>query len=155
MQPGQRVSVELEVENQAPTQTSFLLVEDRLPSQLGRSARLVVAALPGKGRQRVRYSITPHRRGRFALGPLTVDLSDPFALTRLRVEFDEREDLVVTPEVEDLTGGARLAVRRDEWARPRQASVPDRATSSTRCVRTSKATTCAGSTGRASPAATS
>ncbi len=105
VQPGQRVSVELEVENQAPTQTSFLLVEDRLPSQLGRSARLVVAALPGKGRQRVRYSITPHRRGRFALGPLTVDLSDPFALTRLRVEFDEREDLVVTPEVEDLTGG--------------------------------------------------
>jgi uncharacterized protein (DUF58 family) len=105
VQPGQRVQVELEVENQSPTQTSFLLIEDRLPASLGRSARLVVAALPGKERQRVRYSITPRQRGRYSLGPLSVDLSDPFALTKLRIEFDEREDLVVAPEVEQLVGG--------------------------------------------------
>jgi uncharacterized protein (DUF58 family) len=105
IQPGQRVYVELEVENQSPTQTSFLLVEDRLPAALGRSARLVIASLHGKARQRVRYSLTPRQRGRYTLGPLTVDLSDPFALTKLRVEFDEREDLVVAPEVESLTGG--------------------------------------------------
>jgi uncharacterized protein (DUF58 family) len=105
VQPGQRVYVELEVENQSPTATSFLLVEDRLPAALGRSARLVIASLQAKDRQRVRYSLTPRRRGRYTLGPLTVDLSDPFALTKLRVEFDEREDLVVAPEVEVLTGG--------------------------------------------------
>ena len=105
VQPGQRVQVELEVENQSPTQTSFLLIEDRLPASLGRSARLVIAALPGKDRQRVRYSITPRQRGRYTLGPLSVDLSDPFALTKLRIEFDEREDLVVAPEVEQLAGG--------------------------------------------------
>ena len=105
IQPGQRVYVELEVENQSPTQTSYLLIEDRLPAALGRSARLVIASLQGRDRQRVRYSLTPRRRGRYTLGPLSVDLSDPFALTRLRVEFDEREDLVVAPEVETLTGG--------------------------------------------------
>jgi uncharacterized protein (DUF58 family) len=105
VQPGQRVHVELEVENQTPTQTPFLLVEDRLPSQLGRSGRLVIASLPPKARQRVRYSITPHQRGRYTLGPISVDLSDPFALTKLRVEFDEREQLVVTPEIEVLGGG--------------------------------------------------
>src|SRR6185436_14177562 len=105
VQPGQRVHVELEVENQSPTQTSFLLVEDRLPASLGRSARLVISSIPGKDRQRVRYSITPRQRGRYALGPVSVDLSDPFALTKLRVEFDEREDLVVAPEVEQLAGG--------------------------------------------------
>jgi uncharacterized protein (DUF58 family) len=105
IQPGQRVYVELEVENQSPTQTSFLLVEDRLPAALGRSARLVIAALHGRDRQYVRYSLTPRHRGRYTLGPLTVDLSDPFALTKLRVEFDEREDLVVAPEVENLAGG--------------------------------------------------
>jgi uncharacterized protein (DUF58 family) len=105
IQPGQRVQVELEVENLSPTSTSFLLVEDRLPAALGRSARLVVASLHGKDRQRVRYALSPRKRGRYTLGPLTVDLSDPFALTKLRVEFDEREDLVVTPEVENLTGG--------------------------------------------------
>lgn len=105
VQPGQRVQVELEVENQSPTATSFLLVEDRLPSSLGRSARLVISSISGKERQPVRYSITPRQRGRYALGPVTVDLSDPFALTKLRVEFDEREDLVVAPEVEQLAGG--------------------------------------------------
>jgi uncharacterized protein (DUF58 family) len=105
VQPGQRVHVELEIENQAPAQTSFLLVEDRLPSQLGRSARLVVASLPARGRQRVRYSLTPHQRGRYTLGPLTADLSDPFGLTKLRVEFDERDELVVAPEVEILGAG--------------------------------------------------
>jgi uncharacterized protein (DUF58 family) len=105
VQPGQRVYVELEVENQSPTQTSFLLVEDRLPAALGRSARLVISSLHGRDRQRVRYSLTPRQRGRYTLGPLSVDLSDPFALTKLRVEFDEREELVVAPEVESLTGG--------------------------------------------------
>jgi uncharacterized protein (DUF58 family) len=105
VQPGQRVHVELEVENMAPTQASFLLVEDRLPAQLGRSARLVVASLPSRSRQRVRYSLTPHQRGRYVLGPLSADLSDPFALSRLRVEFDQRDELVVAPEVEVLTGG--------------------------------------------------
>jgi uncharacterized protein (DUF58 family) len=105
VQPGQRVHVELEVENQSPTQTSFLLVEDRLPAPLGRSARLVIASLSGRKRQRVRYSITPRQRGRYTLGPVTIDLSDPFALTKMRIEFDEREDLVVAPEVEQLVGG--------------------------------------------------
>jgi uncharacterized protein (DUF58 family) len=105
VQPGQRVHVELEVENQSPTQTSFLLVEDRLPASLGRSARLVISSLPARERQRVRYSLTPRQRGRYSLGPVAIDLSDPFALSKLRVEFDEREDLVVAPEVEQLAGG--------------------------------------------------
>lgn len=105
VQPGQRVTVELEVENQAATQASFLLLEDQLPAALGRSARLVIAGLPAKGKQRVSYSLAAQTRGRYTLGPLTVDLSDPFALTKLRVEFDEREELVVTPEVEQLAGG--------------------------------------------------
>ena len=105
VQPGQRVTVELEIENQAATQTSFLLLEDQLPPALGRSARLVVAGLPPKGKQRASYSVSAQTRGRYTLGPLTVDLSDPFALTKLRVQFDEREELVVTPEVEQLAGG--------------------------------------------------
>lgn len=105
VQPGQRVHVELDVENQTSGQTSFLLIEDRLPAALGRSARLVIASLHPRASQRVRYSVVPRRRGRYVLGPLTVDLSDPFALTKVRVEFDARDELVVAPEVENLVGG--------------------------------------------------
>jgi uncharacterized protein (DUF58 family) len=104
VQPGTRVTVELAVENRSPAPTSFLLFEDRLPSALGRSARLVVSGVPGRGVQRASYTIVPQIRGRYPIGPMTLDVTDPFALTRQRVEFEEREELLVTPEVEDLAG---------------------------------------------------
>lgn len=102
--PGTRVTVHLEIENRSTAATSFLLLEDRLPPPLGRPARLVVSAIPGRQSQQVAYTVLPQTRGRYQLGPLVVDLSDPFALVRQRLEFDERDDLLVTPEIEDLSG---------------------------------------------------
>ena len=100
--PGTRVTVRLDVSNEAPASSPFLMIEDRLPSALGRPARLVVSGLPAKGSQQVAYTVLPQTRGRYRLGPLTVDVSDPFALTRQRLEFDELDDLLVTPQIEDL-----------------------------------------------------
>ncbi len=100
--PGTRVTVAIDLENHAAAPTSFMLMEDRLPSSLGRPARLVVSGIPGHATQRVSYTVLPQDRGRYRLGPITLDLSDPFALTRRRMEFDEFEDLLVTPEIEDL-----------------------------------------------------
>ncbi|HSH31994.1 MAG TPA: DUF58 domain-containing protein, partial [Actinomycetota bacterium] len=108
--PGTRVTVQLEVENRSAAPTSFLLVEDRQPPTLGRSARLVVSGVPPRGSQRVSYTVLPQTRGRYRLGPLSVDITDPFALTRQRLEFDERDELLVTPEIEDLLGGSDGAV---------------------------------------------
>ncbi|HWC72195.1 MAG TPA: DUF58 domain-containing protein [Actinomycetota bacterium] len=100
--PGTRVTVQLDVGNEAPVPSPFLLIEDRIPAALGRPARLVVSGLPARDARQVGYTVLPQRRGRYRLGPLTVDVSDPFALTRQRLEFDEMEDLLVTPEIEDL-----------------------------------------------------
>jgi uncharacterized protein (DUF58 family) len=100
--PGTRVVVELSVENRSHAATSFLMLEDRLPATLGRPARLVLTGIPARGVQRVSYTLVPQSRGRYRIGPMSVDVSDPFALTRLRLEFDDREDLIVTPELEDL-----------------------------------------------------
>ena len=102
--PGTRVTVRLDVENRSPASTSFLLLEDRLPSALGRSARMVLSGIPPHRSQAVRYTLTPQTRGRYPIGPLSVDVSDPFALSRVRVEFDERDELIVTPQIEDLLG---------------------------------------------------
>ncbi len=104
--PGQRVTVELEVENHSLATSSLLMLEDRLPSVLGRSARLVLAGIPPRAKQRVSYSVVAQSRGHYTLGPLSVDVSDPFALTRMRIEFDDRDELIVTPEVEPLESGA-------------------------------------------------
>ncbi len=124
--PGTRVTVRLDVANEAPVPSSFLLLEDRLPSTLGRPARLVVSGIQAHGTRRVSYGVVPQTRGRYRFGPLTVDVSDPFALTRQRLEFDEHDDLLVTPEIEDLFAAPEngLGQRLGRLARP--AAVPDR-----------------------------
>jgi uncharacterized protein (DUF58 family) len=99
------VRVELEVENRSPATTSFILLEDQVPSVLGRPARLVLTGLPARNSQRVAYTVLCRTRGRYRLGPLRIDISDPFALTKLRMEYGERDELVVFPEVEELKAG--------------------------------------------------
>jgi len=100
--PGTRVTVELDIENRSPWATPFLLIEDAVSVQLGRHARLVLAGVPPHNTQRARYTLVPEARGVYPLGPLTIDLSDPFALSRRRLRFDVVDQLLVTPEVEDL-----------------------------------------------------
>ncbi len=100
--PGTRVTVGLQIDNAAPSPTSFLLIEDRLPASLGRPARLVVGGVAARGSRQVAYTVMAQTRGRYRLGPLTIDVADPFALTRQRLEFDELDELLVTPEIEDL-----------------------------------------------------
>jgi uncharacterized protein (DUF58 family) len=101
--PGTRVTVDVELRNDSTARTPLLLLEDRLPAALGRPARLVVASVLPRGTQRVAYSLLPQTRGRYGIGPLWVDVTDPFGLTRHRVQIDRRDELLVTPEIEDLT----------------------------------------------------
>lgn len=100
--PGTRVTVSLDLENRSPNATSFLLVEDRLPTPLGRAARLVIGGIRPGFREQATYTFVPQARGRYLLGPLLIDVSDPFALSRLRLSFDDRDELLVAPEIEDL-----------------------------------------------------
>ena len=102
---GGELAVDIEVENRSATTTSFVLVQDFVPIQLGRPARLVLTGLPGHNRQRVRYTLPCRVRGRYMIGPLTLTLADPFALTRITLTYDERHEVVVLPEVEDLDTG--------------------------------------------------
>lgn len=100
--PGTKVNVGIEVENRSPAPTSFLLLEDKIPSALGRPARLVLAGIPGRRAQEASYTVLPQSRGRYTLGPLRIDVSDPFALSRRWMRFTEVDELLVTPEIEDL-----------------------------------------------------
>ena len=102
--PGERLTVDLEVENGSSAPTSFLLLEDRLPAALGPPGRLVLMGLPAHASQRVSYTLTCRSRGRYRLGPVTLHVADPFALTSVRVELPVHDDLVVHPEVEPLSG---------------------------------------------------
>jgi uncharacterized protein (DUF58 family) len=100
--PGNRVSVSLKVENHGVSTAPFLLIEDTLPSVLGRSARVVVTGVPPGGSQTVSYSILTRQRGRYTLGPLSTRITDPFGLAQVRIQSALRNDLIVYPEVENL-----------------------------------------------------
>jgi uncharacterized protein (DUF58 family) len=99
--PGSRVTVRLDVMHEGAAKPSFLLLEDRLPPSLGRPARVVVAG-SARALQHVSYTIVPNARGRYLIGPMAVDRTDAFGLSRRRVLLDGRDELLVTPEVEDL-----------------------------------------------------
>jgi uncharacterized protein (DUF58 family) len=102
VRPGSRVTIELEVANRSVSGASVLLVEDRLPPTLGRSARMVITDLPGRASRRVAYAVVPQVRGRYPVGPITVDATDAYGLTRRRVALEVHDELMVTPVIEDL-----------------------------------------------------
>ncbi len=101
--PGTRVTATLSVENLSPARTALLLLEDQLPPPLGRPARLVITPIRGHGRREVAYTIVPPSRGRYRIGPVRIDATDPFGLSRLRLKVDDIVELLVTPEIEDLS----------------------------------------------------
>lgn len=103
---GSRLRVDLEVRNLGRSRTPVLMLEDRLPVELGRAARAVLSGVEPRARQRVSYEVRCARRGRFAIGPLTVGVRDPFGLAERRLEFPEEHPLIVYPEVEDLRSQA-------------------------------------------------
>lgn len=104
---GSPVRVELEVHNPGGTATSMVLLEDRLPPALGRAARAVLDGLRPRTRRSVSYTMACDRRGRYRIGPVVASLTDPFGLARHRISFEDRHELLVYPEVEDLTPATR------------------------------------------------
>ena len=84
------------------------------------------------------YTLVPHARGRYRIGPLAVDATDAFGLARRRLEFEGREDLIVTPEIEDLAGPPGCGFGANVGAVARPATCSARARTTTRCAGTSE-----------------
>lgn len=86
----------------------FATPAERLPPLHGRSAWRPEPTV-------LRYALTPPRRGVFELGPLIVELSDPFGLARGEVSIGEAQKIIVIPDVESLRSSG-LAVTADDGA---------------------------------------
>jgi len=79
---GQPATVSVLLENTGDRRTPLLLAEERLE-----------------------YDVRSHVRGRHRLGPLAVQLHDPFGLTTRFAQVGDTSDIVVLPRMEALTGG--------------------------------------------------
>lgn len=94
--------VTVDIANQGSTTTPFLLLEDELSPALGKPARLVVTGVPPGSRQTVSYSVGTRHRGRYTIGPLSISITDPFGLSRVKLQTQVKNDLIVYPAVEEL-----------------------------------------------------
>src|SRR4051794_7171364 len=101
---GTTARVRLELENLTRLSTRVLLAEDRVPYALGPSPRFVLARLPGGRRAAVTYTLRSELRGRYALGPLRLRLTDPFGLCEVARSFTGVDQLVVVPRAYPLGG---------------------------------------------------
>jgi uncharacterized protein (DUF58 family) len=101
---GTTARVRLELENLTRLSTRVLLAEDRVPYALGPSPRFVLARLPGGRRAAVTYTLRSELRGRYALGPLRLRLTDPFGLCEVARSFTGVDQLIVVPRAYPLAG---------------------------------------------------
>ena len=83
--------------NEGRTPTGLLLLEDQVPYVLGTRPRFVVDRMGRGWRRAVTYLVRSDVRGRFAIGPMTVRVADPFGLVELDRTFPTTAPLMVTP----------------------------------------------------------
>lgn len=102
VQVGSAAQVVLEVANVSSTRCGMVLAEEQVPYTIGSRPRFVLPGLePGEHRA-VSYSVRSDVRGTFAIGPLSLTLTDPFGMGEHRRSFSARDELVVIPRVVPL-----------------------------------------------------
>jgi uncharacterized protein (DUF58 family) len=107
-------SVDVEISVTAKRRLATVVLEEALPEAFGDPVRVPVPLLPSGQTVLHGYRFTARRRGVFTVGPLLAEWSDPFGLTRKRVQIAPAETVIVHPPVE----GAGDRVTSREWEDP-------------------------------------
>lgn len=120
--------VTVDVRNDSRWAAPDLVVEDAVPEPLAASSsRFVVEGLKRGRTARLRYRIRGTRRGRFALGPARLRLTDPFDVARRTRRTQRVDELVVYPRIEALpeVGAAQLPHGRSDGDQHRMLNLGD------------------------------
>ena len=102
---GSASRVEVHVRNRGRRRTPVLTLRDGVSGTAG--AELLLAPLQPGGRVRAAYRLPTRRRGVITVGPLEVELGDPFGLTQVGVVAAAASTLVVYPAVDDVPAASR------------------------------------------------
>ena len=113
-------SVEVEISVTAKRRVATLVLEEALPEPFGQPVRVPVSLLPSGQTVQHGYRFTARRRGVYQVGPLLAEWSDPFGLTRKRVEIAAAEKVIVHPSVEAVNDRVTSREWEDPPVRPPQ-----------------------------------
>jgi uncharacterized protein (DUF58 family) len=92
--------VELRVRNRSGMRTPVLTLRD--PVGRGRTARVVLAPLSRDETVRAAYRLPTDRRGLLRVGPMAIEVSDPFGIASTTTEGAGVTELTVWPAVDDV-----------------------------------------------------
>lgn len=111
---GEEARVDLAVSNEGRHVTPQLAVADVFDGGR-RAARFRLPPLPATEQAHAAYRVPTTRRGRFAVGPLVVTLTDPFGLSRRSFVACTPDELLVWPRVHPIgapaLGAGRASIR--------------------------------------------
>ena len=113
-------SVDVEISVTAKRRLSTLVLEEALPEPFGTPVRVPVPLLPAGQTMLHGYRFTARRRGVYLVGPLLAEWSDPFGLSRKRVEITPAEKVIVHPSVEMVNDRVTSREWEDPPVRPPQ-----------------------------------
>jgi uncharacterized protein (DUF58 family) len=92
--------VELRVHNRSARRTPVLTMRD--PVGRGRTARVVLAPLGKDETVRAAYRLPTERRGMLRVGPMQIEITDPFGLASVTDEGATFTELTVWPAVDEV-----------------------------------------------------
>lgn len=101
---GRQTSALLDLDMRSRFIPVLLEFSDTIDPALGVSPRFESHRVLGPWRRRVTYELLTHVRGIFTIGPLAVQSTDPFGLTRVVRTFQTRSEVVVLPRIHQLPG---------------------------------------------------
>jgi uncharacterized protein (DUF58 family) len=111
---GKPVRVELNLKASGHLGAGPVLLTDEVPSRIGNSVRLALAA--GRRERSVAYNFSPQLRGKYAIGPVTIVHTDPFGALKRTRTLRGTSPLLVYPSYEEIralpAGVHRLGVIR-------------------------------------------
>jgi uncharacterized protein (DUF58 family) len=97
---GTPARVEIDVASEGRSRTPVLTLVDPIGDRVG--ARLRLSPVPAGTTVRAAYRLPTRTRGEVAVGPLQVEVSDPFGLARRTQPAADKVRLVVLPHVDRL-----------------------------------------------------
>jgi uncharacterized protein (DUF58 family) len=102
--PGDDVPVRVEVRNTGALPVTWLMVKESVPVDLSAPLRHArVFSLGPRGSDELTYTLHCHKRGVYALGPLTVRTGDLFGVTKALSAETPRQPMIVYPRILPLS----------------------------------------------------
>lgn len=97
---GNPCTVEIELRNRSRRATPVLRVRDPVTGTAG--ADLLIAPIPVRRRSTAAYRLPTQRRGLLTVGPMTLEIADPFGLAVSRNRAARPVEVTVLPHVDDI-----------------------------------------------------